>query len=299
MTVDEALQRFRVYLRGEKLASPHTLRAYEADLKAFAGYCRLHKADPSAWDRPFLRRYLSVLGEGTSSRNSLLRRHASLKSFLKFLQREKAVAADLSADLPAPKRERRLPEVLSEKDVDALLTSLQTVEDGARDAAILELLYSAGLRAGEISSLNVEDVDFWSSSLKVLGKGSRERVVPVGDKALDALRTSLLKRAIDPLSRGAGPGRARPLFVNRRGGRLTSRSVYNVVRDWSRRAGLAAGVHPHTLRHSFATHLLNRGCDLRSVQEMLGHKNLSTTQIYTHLTTERLKQVYDKAHPRA
>lgn len=299
MTLDEALQRFRVYLRGERGASLHTLRAYEADLRAFAGYCRLHKAEPSSWDRAFLRRYLSALGEGSPARNSLLRRHASLRSFLKFLQREKAVPADLSVDLPAPKRERRLPGFLSEGDVDALLSTAAPAKEGARDAALLELLYSAGLRAGEVVSLNVEDVDFWSASLRVLGKGSRERVAPVGEKALEALRNSLLKRGIDPLDRGAGPGRARPLFVNARGGRLSARSVHTIVRDWSRRAGLAAGVHPHTLRHSFATHLLNRGCDLRAVQEMLGHKNLSTTQIYTHLTTERLKQVYDKAHPRA
>lgn len=298
MTVDEALQRFRTYLRGERGASSHTLRAYEADLRAFAGYCRLHKADPAVWDRVFLRRYLSALGEAAPARNTLLRRHASLRSFLKFLQREKAVTADLSADLPAPKRERRLPEMLSEKDMEALLAPAPG-DDGARDGAILELLYSAGLRVGELASLNVEDVDFWAATVRVLGKGARERIVPVGEKALDVLRTSLLKRGIDPLSQGGTGTKARPLFVNRKGGRLSSTWIYLVVRAWARRAGLSRGIHPHTLRHSFATHLLNRGCDLRAVQEMLGHKNLSTTQIYTHLTTDRLKQVYDKAHPRA
>jgi integrase/recombinase XerC len=293
VTAGEALRRFRVYLRGERNASPHTLRGYETDLKDFAAFSEKAGVPPAGWDRPFLRRYLALLGERYPARATLLRKHASLRSFLKFLQLEEVLSGDPARDLPAPKRERRLPGVLSEEETSSILAA----GGGARDRAMLELLYSSGLRAAELTSLNVEDVDFWAGTLRVLGKGARERVVPVGARALDALRTSLAERGIDPLARS--PGGARPLFVNRAGGRLGTRSLHNVVRALADRAALPAGVHPHTLRHSFATHLLNRGCDLRAVQEMLGHKNLSTTQIYTHLSPTRLKEVYDKAHPRS
>jgi site-specific recombinase XerD len=160
-----------------------------------------------------------------------------------------------------------------------------------RNGALAELLYSSGLRVGELSGMNVADVDFWNETVQVIGKGNRERIVPVGRRALEALRIYLKKR----------PGRepAAPLFTNLKGGRLTARAVHLLVRDASRKAGITKKVSPHTLRHSFATHLLDRGCDLRGVQEMLGHKNLSTTQIYAHVTTERLRKVYDSAHPRA
>lgn len=300
MTAPEALRLFLDALRGDRNASPHTLRAYESDLAGFVGFAFRAKAGPADWDRPFLRRYLAILGEGTKARNTLLRKRASLRSFLKFLHREKFLASDPSSDLPSPKKERRLPGVLSEDQVRALLTPPAAGPSSARDRALLELLYSAGLRAGELASLDVEDVDFWGGTVRVTGKGRRERLVPAGETALSALRDHLKGQGIDPLSRPAAGSRGRrPLFLNQRGGRLTSRSVYDIVRSAAARAGAGSGVHPHTLRHSFATHLLDRGCDLRSVQEMLGHKNLSTTQIYTHLTPSRLKQVYDKAHPRA
>jgi site-specific recombinase XerD len=296
VTTAEAIRRFLDSLRGERNASPHTLRAYETDLSAFAAFAGKAGAGPTAWDRPFLRRYLALLGETVKARNTLLRKRASLRAFLKFLHRDKVLPSDPSAGLPPLKRERRLPGVLSQDEASALMAAPAAVD--GRDRALLELLYSAGLRAGELSSLDVEGVDFWEGTVRVTGKGGRERVVPAGAKALDALRDFLVKRGIDPLSRPGVRGR-RPLFVNRRGGRLSTRSVYDVVRSAARRAGLPPAVHPHTLRHSFATHLLDRGCDLRSVQEMLGHKNLSTTQVYTHLTPSRLKQVYGKAHPRA
>ncbi len=297
MTAEEALQRFRIHLRGERNASSHTLRAYASDLAAFAAFSKAAGLSPQGWDKPFLRRYLILLQDRHRSRNTLLRKHASLRAFLRFLHREKLIDADPMAGLSAPKRERRLPGTLSEAEAEAVMEAPSTGKKASRDQAILELLYSTGLRVGELASLRVGDVDFWNGTLRAFGKGSRERIVPVGEKALEVLRGSLLERGVDPLSRSAA-GAGGPLFVNRRGGGLSSRSMNTLVHAAARRAGLSKGVHPHTLRHSFATHLLNRGCDLRSVQEMLGHKNLSTTQIYTHLTTDQLKKTYDKAHPR-
>ena len=308
MTSDGALRQFLRFLLGERNVSPHTVRAYEADLRTFVAFAKKAGAVPEQWDRAFLRRHLAGLGEKHPSRNTLLRKRSSLRAFLGFLHRTGALPSDPGADLAPLRRERRLPGFLSEAQAGTLVEAPSAPPppgpargsraDGSRNRAILELLYSSGLRVGELVSSSIEDLDFWGGSLRVLGKGGRERIVPVGGKALEAIRSFLMGRGIDPGERPREPG-PRPLFVNRRGGRLTSRSVYNVVRSSARRAGLGGGIHPHTLRHSFATHLLDRGCDLRLVQEMLGHKNLSTTQIYTHLTTGRLRQVYDKAHPRS
>jgi tyrosine recombinase XerC len=303
MDLSTALHRFWIYLRGEKNASHATFRAYQADLSAFESYLKTH-GGPGAvqeCDRVLLRTYLAELQSRPYKRNTLLRKHASLRAFFHFLQREGHIARNPFLTLSTPKRERRIPAFLSENDMDKLLRASFQGErtlSSLRAGAILETLYSTGLRVEELSSLNVDDVDFWNGTLRTLGKGSRERVVPVGDRALEALREYLKQRGIDPLARQAAE-RALPLFVNLRGGRLTARSVWTVVDQWARRAALSQRVHPHMIRHSFATHLLNRGCDLRSVQEMLGHKNLSTTQIYTHLTTDQLKKVYEKAHPRA
>jgi integrase/recombinase XerC len=202
--------------------------------------------------------------------------------------------------LRVPKREKRLPLFLSEKEMSSLFDAAGRGPEGlgqARDRAIIEMLYSTGLRVEELASLNVEDVDMWAGTARTLGKGGRERIVPVGEVALEVIRRYLSLRGVNALA--AKDGRTRPLLLNARGGRLTSRSIRSIVDASARRAGITKRVHPHTLRHSFATHLLNNGCDLRSVQEMLGHKNLSTTQIYTHMTKEQLKKTYEKAHPRA
>ncbi len=302
MDVQEGLQRFQVYLRGERNAPASTLRAYGADLSAFARFmaARFRSLPLEKCDRAVLRSYLAELQDKPYRRSTLLRKHMSLRSFFHFLRREGVLSHDPFLTLGVPKPEKRMPAFLSEKEAERLLSPRGTAGRGwtRRDGAILEALYSTGLRVGELTSLNVEDVDFWNGTLRTLGKGGRERVAPVGEKALEALRDYLKERGLDPLSRSSGP-RARPLFVNRRGGRLTARSVHSLVARWARAAGVEKPVHPHTLRHSFATHLLDRGCDLRSVQEMLGHKNLSTTQIYTHLTAERLKKIYEKSHPRS
>jgi integrase/recombinase XerC len=304
VTVAEALQRFVNHLRGEKNASRLTLKAYLNDLTGFVDFlARRHRDLPlERCDRSVVRGYLADIDSRAYRRNTVLRKHASLRSFFGFLQREGFLKRSPFLGLRLPRREKRVPVFLSEKDVEKLLD--QAPPAGAdplvssRDRALLELLYSTGLRVEELASLNVEDLDIWNGLLRVLGKGGRERMVPVGDRALQAVRV-YLKRAKEFRKSADASGGGEALFRNLRGSRLSSRSVRTIVDSWSRRAGLARRIHPHVLRHSFATHLLNRGCDLRSVQEMLGHKNLSTTQIYTHVTTERLKKIYENAHPRA
>lgn len=300
MTLSDAIQRFLIYMRGEKNAARGTVRAYAADLALFRAFAaKAGRETPESCDKFLVRAFLAHLQERNLARNSILRKHAALRSFFHFMTREKLATHNPFAALRAPKRERKIPAFLSEQEMARLLDTpapARTPAAAARNKALVELLYSAGLRAEEIMSLNVEDVDFWSGTLRVWGKGGRERVAPAGEAALAALKDMLKLRGADPFARAAG---ARALFVNARGGRLSSTSLRTVLNSWARAAAMARRVHPHMLRHSFATHLLNRGCDLRSVQEMLGHKNLSTTQIYTHMTTEQLKKVYDKAHPRA
>lgn len=291
-----------MYLRGERNASRETLRAYVSDLGVFAEYLKKKHPDVSVknCDRLLLRSYLAHLQEIYPERSTLIRKHASLRSLFHFLQREKFIAQNPFLTLSVPKREKKIPAFLSESDIEKLLSTPalgQKPLTAARDRAVLELLYSAGLRVGELAVLNKDDVDFWNGLVKVMGKGGKERLIPAGEGALSALRDYLKLRGEDPFARPGGA--ARPLFVNPSGGRLTVRSVWNIFNAWARRAALTHHVHPHMLRHSFATHLLNRGCDLRSVQEMLGHKNLSTTQVYTHVTVEQLRKVYEKAHPRA
>ncbi len=195
--------------------------------------------------------------------------------------------------LSSPKMEKYLPEFLTEGEVTKLIESAfaknESDERGLRDRAILETFYSTGIRISELVGLDIEDIDFIGGIIKVMGKGRKERLVPIGDTAMLAIREYLEKRKID----------ARALFLNKSKARISARGVRDIVEKYIHLAGIREGVSPHTLRHSFATHLLNRGADLRTVQELLGHANLSTTQIYTHLTTEKLKSVYDKAHPRA
>jgi integrase/recombinase XerC len=246
---------------------------------------------------------MAELGARDYRRSTLLRKYNSLWSFLRFLHRRGDLPEDPTRGLSLPRAERRLPGVLSELEMTRLIETIPAGDDGAspssgaRDRAILEILYSAGLRVSELVGMNVEDVDPWQGTARVLGKGAKERVAPLGRRALEALRVSLATRGVDLLSTASSV--PRPLFVNHRGGRLSARSVESLVARWARRASVERRVHPHMLRHSFATHLLNRGCDLRSVQELLGHRNLATTQIYTHVSTERLRRVYDEAHPRA
>lgn len=289
--MDRWLQSFLTHLRAARNCSQHTVRAYAADIGEFLQATKA--AQPQAIERNLVRGYIARLQGGKLSRATVLRKLSAVRSFTRWLREQGALARDPFLQVPRPRRERRLPKFLTEAEMQSLLErgARALGRLGPRDTAILELLYSSGLRRSEVSALNVGDVDFLSGFVRVFGKGSKERLVPVGTGALARLRAYLGERA----ARGGGA----PLFLNDRGGRLTHDGVALVVKRWTRNAGFEKPVTPHVFRHSMATHLLNSGCDLRSVQEMLGHKNLATTQIYTHLSLERLKKVYQDAHPRS
>ncbi|MDE2491014.1 MAG: tyrosine recombinase [Elusimicrobia bacterium] len=284
------IERFLTRLRASRGASPHTLRAYRADLEAFAAAAS--GVEPRDLDRTHVRAYLAGLQSGSLSRATVLRRASALRSFVRFLRAEGLLARDPFLGVPLPKRVRPLPKFLTEAEMEQVLSVPADADSASRrDRALVELLYSAGLRRAELAALNVGDLDLLSGTARVFGKGSKERIVPVGEAALELLREWLRARG------GAGDGE--PLFVNERGGRLSADGVAFLVRRWVRRAALMKNVTPHVFRHSFATHLLNRGCDIRHVQEMLGHASLQTTQFYTHVSLQRLREVYKDAHPRS
>jgi len=292
-------QKFLTHLRASRNYSVHTLRAYGADLDQFLK--RLPEAQPCALSRNHVRAYLADLqNSGRLSRNTVLRKVSALRAFFRFLRREGAMTQDPFCALPLPRKAAKLPKFLTESEMGELLArgGPSRTPFKERDRAILELLYSSGLRRSELAALNVGDVDFVSGFVRVFGKGSRERLVPVGKTALACLREYLRQRGPDDLGKGVVVRGDSPLFVNARGRRLTDAGVAFLLKCWLRRAGTLKSVAPHAFRHSFATHLLNAGCDLRSVQEMLGHKSLATTQVYTHVSLEKLKQVYRQAHPK-
>ncbi|OGS39946.1 MAG: hypothetical protein A2506_12240 [Elusimicrobia bacterium RIFOXYD12_FULL_66_9] len=283
------VERFLTRLRAAKNCSPHTLRAYRADLEGFlAKFPGLEAADI---DRSHVRRHMAELQSGASARATVLRKASALRSFVGFLRREGGLSRDPFLGVPLPKRTRSLPKFLTEAEMSEILTAPVSAGPGEeRDRALIELLYSSGLRRAEIAVLNVGDVDFLSGTVRVFGKGSKERIVPVGENALKCLRAYLRSRG--------GPGDGEPLFANLRGARLSQDGVMFLVRRWIKKSSLLKKVTPHVFRHSFATHLLNHGCDIRVVQEMLGHASLRTTQIYTHVSLDRLRDVYKGAHPR-
>ncbi len=298
-----ALRKFLLALRAEHNASPATIRAYTSDIKEFVRFLQKRNVDLKVVDRILVRSYLSEIRSHEFEKNTVLRKWASLRSFFKFLTREEIVPFNPCLNLPTPKRDARIPNFLTEKEVGDLFEVLRKHSNPiarARDIALVEVMYSSGLRVAEVVGLNVEDVDFWNETIRVIGKGDRERIVPIGHSALTAVREYLKLRETDIGVLGKSQTQSRPLWINlKRHGRLTVRAVHMMIQDAAHRAGISRKISPHSLRHSFATHLLDHGCDLRSVQEMLGHKNLSTTQVYAHVTTERLRKVYEKAHPRA
>jgi len=311
--VEQFIQRFLLYLRAERNSSPHTIRAYQHDLREFLAFLqeKYPRLSLERNHRLVIRDYLSSLHEKDIQRATILRAIAVLRAFYKFLIQEDIIQKTPFVGLPMPKREKRLPKFLPEDDMKALLElPAQSRHKWAkRDTALLELLYSSGLRIHELCQLNAQDIDLWGNMVRVFGKGGKERMVPVGETALKSIHAYLDQRRHSGESRnpvhGLDPGLRRgdvnkgPLFLNPAGGRLSERGARLVVARWVRQAAICQNISPHSFRHSFATHLLNRGCDLRSVQEMLGHKNLVTTQIYTHVTPEHLRQIYQKAHPRA
>ncbi|MBM4039884.1 MAG: tyrosine recombinase XerC [Planctomycetes bacterium] len=294
------VDRFLGYLESERDASPETLRAYAADLAAFANFAAqgADDFDPAAITTVRLRHYLAHLRSAGAARATIARKAASLRSFFRYLLREGIVAHNPAADLRLPRRERLLPAVLDEAEVTRLLEAPDPADlAGRRDRAILEVLYSTGMRIGELAAANIEDLDLFGEVLKARGKGKKERLVPLGRPALRALEDYLAIRTSLAAPRHRTHPRA--LLVSRSGRRLTQRDIRRIFDKHARAAGLRANATPHTLRHSFATHMLDRGADLRAVQELLGHASLASTQVYTHVTTERLRRVYQKAHPRA
>lgn len=286
--MDRFIERFTRYLEIEKNYSAHTVLNYRLDLGDFIKF--LGDTQIENVDYLLLRKYLALLKEKKLKARSMARHLSALRSFFKFLTREGFLKFNPILSVASPKLDKHLPQFLTEEEITRLIeSSVAKDEMGLRDRAILETFYSTGMRISELVGLNLEDLDFIGGVVKLKGKGKKERIAPIGDQAIFSLRAYLGKRK----------KQSNTVFLNKRGTRITDRGVRNIVGKYLRLSGAKQGVSAHTLRHSFATHLLNRGADLRTVQELLGHANLATTQIYTHLTTEKLKSVYDKAHPRA
>lgn len=291
-----SLVAFLEHLRSERNASPHTIRSYEDDLGVFSTYLAEsvgEGADPGQADAQRLRRYSAWLSGRGYAPSTIARRLASLRSFYRFQRRRGAVAADPAAGLRNPKQPRRLPRLLRVEDAIRVLDAIDVEGPlGMRDRAMFETLYGGGLRVAELVGLDLDDLDLEEELVRVRGKGRRERLCPIGRMAKVWLGHWLAVRT-------PRTPEVKAVFLNRYGDRLTTRSVGRLLENHLAAAGLADAASPHTLRHSFATHLLDRGADLRSVQELLGHRKLTTTQIYTHVTQERLLDVYQEAHPRA
>lgn len=290
--LDPQLQRFLSHLQVERRLSPRTVDAYRRQLNELAQ--NLWPDQPSAWEdlgAATLRQAIASAHRAGLAPKSLAQRLSAVRSLYRYLRRRGAVdGANPAAGLKPPKGERRLPGVL---DTDTVTRLLEIPDDdplSVRDRAILELFYSSGLRLSELAALSWTDVDLGEGSVRVLGKGSKTRIVPVGSKAVAALQALRSQQPAQPVE---------PLFRSRNGGRLGIRAIQLRLRHWAQRQGLWQRVHPHLLRHSFASHVLESSGDLRAVQELLGHADIATTQVYTHLDFQRLAQVYDSAHPRA
>jgi integrase/recombinase XerC len=294
---------FLDYMKHERAASRHTLTAYQTDLDEFFTIVTNNSLSLRGKEEDIasLRRYLRILSAKTDengktlSTTSIGRKLATVRSFLRYLVREGIFKYNAARHIKTPKREKRLPSVASERSIEKVLTKPEVSEpEGARDAAILELLYSSGLRRSELCGINLTDIDLRQKTVRVLGKGNKERIVPIGEKAVGAIEHYRSAR-----SKWEKITDREALFLLSNGKRLTPRMVYHIVVKYFRGIPDARAAHPHMLRHTFATHLLDRGAEIRAVQEMLGHSSLATTQRYTHLTVDRLKQAYDSAHPRS
>jgi integrase/recombinase XerC len=296
----KAIAQFLRYLQAEKNASPLTLKSYREDLTALVEFLADESGAvprPGAISMLDLRGYVASLHEQDYAKSTIARRLASLRSFFRFGQREGWAKSNPAKALRNPRKTKGLPHFLSTDEIERLLSAPpKSSKAGKRDRAILETLYSAGLRVSELVALSDGDLDMKQGIVRVRGKGRRERIAHLGSYAIDALQTW---RAARKLADDAERGVAAPVFTNRFGRRLTDRSIRRLLDKYLKQTGLDERTSPHTLRHSFATHLLDRGADIRSVQELLGHKSLVTTQIYTHVTTTALRKAYEKAHPRA
>jgi integrase/recombinase XerC len=299
-TFATATARFLQYLQAERNASELTIKSYREDLEALKTHLeQMHGECPDveAITTLDLRGYISSLHTVGYSKTTVSRRLASLRSFFRFGAREGWAKTNPAKPLRNPRKERTLPHFLSSDELNRLLEAPASKDAfGLRDRAMLETLYSAGLRVSELAGMNTSDIDFDAAVLTIRGKGRKERLAPIGAPAIKALQRWLKLRHV---SDKEPKGPRSPVFVNKFGRRLTTRSIARMLEKYLKQTGLDQRTTPHTLRHSFATHLLDHGADIRSVQELLGHKSLATTQIYTHVSTAKMKAVYDKAHPRA
>ena len=290
----DALGEFLRSLRTERRLSAHTVAAYERDLGAFFGYCEREGVTAlETIDSWHVRAFAAESHRKGLAPRSIARRLSAVRSFLRSEVVHGRLQANAAVGISAPKPPRRLPGTLDADQVAQLLEATEDEALGVRDRAILELFYSSGLRLAELVGLDLDDLDFGDKTVRVTGKGNKTRVVPVGRLALEAIREWL------PVRLGLAAPSERAVFVSQRGGRLSRRSVQSRLDRWSKRKGSARHLHPHLLRHSFASHLLESSGDLRAVQELLGHASISTTQVYTHLDFQHLASTYDKAHPRA
>jgi integrase/recombinase XerC len=319
--VTDDLKTFLRHLRLNRNVSAHTVRAYRSDLSQFLGHTAaaagttIGTLAPAQLDRAAIRAHLADLHRQGQSRASAARKLAAIRTFLRYLRREALIDGDPGALVATPKREIRMPAHLSEEEMAALVSAPDGSDPlGRRDRAILELFYASGLRLSEVAGLAVDDVNLSARMVRALGKGGKQRIVPFNGSTARAIREYLKDRAAMVGQGGHGArrgqdgrerravrvrGEADPLFVNARGGRLTVRSIDRLVRRYAAASAVRPGISPHALRHSFATHLLQRGADLRAIQELLGHARLSTTERYTHVNAAQLLAVYQKSHPRA
>ncbi|MFI5250941.1 MAG: site-specific tyrosine recombinase/integron integrase [Bacteroidota bacterium] len=289
------IKNFLIYLRIERNYSPHTISSYEDDLLQLNDFLKRHftseQIDPAAIDNITLRLFLGDLRENGLEVKSIARKLAATRSFFKYLEKKGILTQNAALNVISPKLPKKLPSFLDESAIEKMmmLPDLKT-EEGLRDRAILEILYGAGIRLAELINLSPHDVDFRNNTIRVLGKGRKERIIPLGSRAKEAVR-AYRQSATKPSDEA--------LFLSSRGGKLYPKGVYRIIQKY---IGLVSEIEkksPHVLRHTFATHLLNRGADLQAVKELLGHESLSTTQLYTHVTLDRLKHIYRQAHPKA
>ena len=284
---------FLTYLRFEKAFSEHTILAYNEDLQAFIGF-----VDDKGWSQPLcykqLSEYITACSRSGLKSSTVQRRVASLKSFFRYLHRENLIDQNPATILSSPKKEKRLPAVLEKTEVMELLEAIEETDaQSIRNKAMIVLLYASGLRVSELTGLRIADVDFKTGILRVVGKGRKERIVPMGETA-----KRLLQRYL-PLRREIFDGSSDALFLTRRGKSITDRMLRYILTGYADSIASAKNIHPHTLRHSFATHLLENGANIRVIQEMLGHSSLSTTQVYTHIGIKSMKEAYKRFHPHA
>lgn len=299
------LQKFRMYLSAERNVSRHTIMAYETDIGQFLDYLERAKLELSSVDHILLRRYLSWLNTQKYATRSVARKLASLRTFFKFLKREGCIDNNPTILLSTPKLQKRLPRFLKVAVMEELLNCPDRTQAlGERDRAILEILYGSGVRVSEVAGLDLDDVNLNRKEIRVWGKGKKERIIPINIKSVDAIESYILSGRKELLGNNKGNDDnmskdEKALFLNKRGSRLSTVGIRRMLNKYVKKVGLIQGITPHVIRHTFATHLLEGGADLRVVQELLGHVDLSSTQVYTHLSEARLREIYTKAHPRA